>query len=304
MNIRVLWGASEGVWKLWVDGVLLLTASITQAFDPTMRPTLLWYNDTASTAARFRNLRAWYQTKGVYSKLPAMRRRSRVVLESKAWTSNGYNGMINAVGERLAAAMGETPGTYFNPVAGVPTATPNSPQTTPPTNAVLLSTSQSSNLDAYRLSFRAFDHVITGAGNEATGGEIHTNNVASSWWAVAFGQGRGIVLSRFGILGRTGPEHRPLNFKVQGSIDGASWVDLIVVTSDGPGDSSWWSAAATSTALFRHIRVLQTGLNSDSANYLQLGDVEMWGTLYGESLSTAGDPFVVQSATAGSATHS
>ena len=87
--------------------------------------------------------------------------RSRfTTLFRRDWAADGYNGIIAAAGERLSAAMAQGGG-YLNPAVGVPTATPSAPRLTPPADSVLFATSESSNLDAYRLAFRAFDHVTT-----------------------------------------------------------------------------------------------------------------------------------------------
>jgi hypothetical protein len=70
-KIRVLWNDATDTWQLWIDGVSYLTATINQTFSTSMRPTLLYYNDTAGTATRFRNLKAWYQINASYTDLPA-----------------------------------------------------------------------------------------------------------------------------------------------------------------------------------------------------------------------------------------
>lgn len=71
VKIRVLWDATANIWKMWIDGELYLTTSITQGFVTAIKPSILYYNDTASVPARMRNHKAWYMPLSSYTTFPA-----------------------------------------------------------------------------------------------------------------------------------------------------------------------------------------------------------------------------------------
>jgi F5/8 type C domain len=182
-----------------------------------------------------------------------------------AWSVNGYNGLINQIGTALGAELGQG---YINPDSTAPAGTANKPAGT--VTGYQVTSSQSSNIDAYRLSYRAFDHVVTANGNTATGGEAHTSTQANPWWKVDFGL-KTIRLDRFGTIARTDPTYLTGNFLVQGSNDNTNWTTLLTIAATVP-QGTWNSWQVTDPTRFRYIRVYQNG-----STYLTIGDIEFWG---------------------------
>lgn len=169
---------------------------------------------------------------------------------TRAWGGTpGLTGLIDAIGTNDGVDA------YVNPSPSIVTA------------------SQSTNQDGTRTADKAFDHSNTPGTSET-----HTTNVANSWWQVDF-KDRRVALTRVGLWNRSGFDQHPQTFKIQGSEDGTSWTDLLTVSNPSSADGTWWTGEITSTTLWSHVRVLQTGTNTAGANYLVLGEVEFWGEL-------------------------
>jgi hypothetical protein len=179
------------------------------------------------------------------------------VVMSRVWDSDGHSGLFDALGTN----DGTTP--FSNPSPALVT--------------LSLST--------------LYGSGVAANATDQTGNELHTNDVASSWWAADFGAERAVVLSRVGLQARTGSSgsHSPRNFKVQGSNNGTDWTDLLTVSGAGPsGAGNWWSSAVSTTTPYRHLRILQTGNNSSGTQHLVIGEVEFWETSSGRLLSGHG----------------
>lgn len=71
VRLRVLWDHGANSWSIWANGVLQITAAISQSFTTGMKPSILYHNDSSGTSCRFRNLKAWYQVNATYTQLPA-----------------------------------------------------------------------------------------------------------------------------------------------------------------------------------------------------------------------------------------
>jgi hypothetical protein len=196
----------------------------------------------------------------------------------RVWSADGYNGLFEAIRSAAGAQM-LAPWGLMSPDTTVATDTPGCPPGAVPGSVYRITTSQSADHTSKFKSFRAVDRSIAYDGAIATGGESHTPNTANSWWKMDFGVGYFCTPTRFGIYGRSSGDQHPRNFKIQGSNDNTNWTDLHTVTSAGPTNGTWWSNAITGAGAYRYIRLYMTGLNSSSANYLVLGDVEIWGTL-------------------------
>ena len=170
-----------------------------------------------------------------------------------AWSSNGYNGIINWLGENKDAAEA-----FTNPV------------------------------DRGLLNGQLWDADITSVGIKAatnhsasTSGSsrIHTFSYEGSNCVFDFGEGNGVQPTRIGIQHQAHSDDQLRNFVIQGSVDGNGWDDLVVGVNDTTisGASSWGSWAVTATEHYRYIRIIVTGLNSSSARRLVFGEFEIWG---------------------------
>lgn len=70
------------------------------------------------------------------------------------------------------------------------------------------------------------------------------------------------------------------SWKLQGSNDGASWTDIDVRVSDSTiGQNVPRGFAVSGGQSFSYFRILQTGVNSDSTNWLAIGEIELYGEL-------------------------
>jgi len=307
-KLRLRWNDTNDLWTVWLDGVQMVEMSLAQT-EAAMYPTLLTYRAGTTYTTNYRNLSYWGGSTtdtqppleaaaqssatvsgvGATSALVTQRGTATVsgvgsaldVTGGLPWVSDGYNGIINLLGQMIAAeanAALSTSYTYLTPDSSAPSTSLNGvPAGFTPTYRFV--SSQSSNLDALRLSYRAVDHSNAENFSNATGGgDSHTGNAASSWWKMDLGVGHTLLPTRVGLNGRVSANnYNPRNFKIQGSTDNSNWVDLLVVTNNGPSSGAWWSAPITGASAYRYIRLLQTGANQFGDNHLVLGDIEFWG---------------------------
>lgn len=149
-----------------------------------------------------------------------------------------------------------------------------------PLAPTMLTVSQSSNQDAVRTADKAMDHALM-----ELACETHTLDETDAWWQVDFGSNRRIALTRLAIVGRAhsgawnGGGYHPRNFKIQTSLEGATWTDVASVTGAGPNDGTWWVSGVLAGSPARFVRILQTGPNANGSYHLVMGEVEMWGTV-------------------------
>ncbi len=197
-----------------------------------------------------------YSTTAPYSSYSLNTSSNGDVGVSLPWTSDGYSGLINYLGTNGGVDS------FSNPH---------------PSKVI---TSQSTTYRTNEEAYRAIDHQISADPNSSLNGSSHTNNIANSWWRLDLGEGKTIALQRFGIIGRSNGDQHPRNFTIQGSNNGTSWSNLASTASTGPGASTWWSIPVTTNQKYRFIQILQTGSNSFGANYLTIGDIELWGVYY------------------------
>lgn len=72
------------------------------------------------------------------------------------------------------------------------------------------------------------------------------------------------------------------NWKLQGSNDNATWIDLDTRSNNTTINAiNAWGRFSVSgaTASYRYLRLLQTGVNSNNDNFLVLAEVEFYGVL-------------------------
>ncbi|KAA3641177.1 MAG: hypothetical protein DWP92_01640 [Armatimonadetes bacterium] len=132
-------------------------------------------------------------------------------------------------------------------------------------------------------------HVSANALNQATNGSL-TNNAFDQWWKADFGASAGVKVTRIGIKGWSATGTIPRNYYILGSVDGKSWEILYKTVATGPIGDGWYTEAVTNPTTFRYIKVLNYGLDSYGANYLCLGEVELWGTYNDSVTHTAPTP--------------
>lgn len=111
----------------------------------------------------------------------------------------------------------------------------------------------------------------------------HSNNAGGSWWAIDFGATRRVKPEAIHIQQRSdGATNLYGNLNVRGSNDFTNW-DENIATFTSPTQSQYaWNTQAIapgSRAPYRYLMILSTGVDSGGANYLIIGEVEIFGTL-------------------------
>ena len=181
------------------------------------------------------------------------------------WSADGYNGLIDWLGENK---VGDA---FANPVTlGYVTAS----QSTTFSGAV---------------ASRALDQVI-----DVTSGRSHTENVDGSWWQADFGAGNAVGVRRVGIIGQDYSLNHPRYFVVLGSNGDGVWHELASAEDVGPAQAAWWSVAVTDDSPYRYIKILASRDDADSTGneYMILGDVEIWGDYHDAAAPAAAYPLV------------
>eukprot|EP01095_Lingulamoeba_sp_RSL-Kostka_P013508 TRINITY_DN5622_c1_g1_i1.p1 TRINITY_DN5622_c1_g1~~TRINITY_DN5622_c1_g1_i1.p1 ORF type:complete len:451 (+),score=133.97 TRINITY_DN5622_c1_g1_i1:132-1484(+) len=115
--------------------------------------------------------------------------------------------------------------------------------------------------------------------------ELWTGDVPASWFAIDLGESRTIIPTHYTL--RHGANYKGdslRNWDLQGSNDGINWVVLKRHTNDaslknGKFATQTWKIEKADTD-FRYLRILQTGHNSSSHNFLVLSGIEFYGDLY------------------------
>jgi hypothetical protein len=110
-----------------------------------------------------------------------------------------------------------------------------------------------------------------------------TNNSAGSWVQLDFGASRTVRVDAYQLRNYNGGSNLLRNWKIQGSNNGSTWTDLDARTSDATFTTSsqwgYWTANQGNTSYWRYIRLLSTGVDSGSANYISLGQIELYGAI-------------------------
>lgn len=114
--------------------------------------------------------------------------------------------------------------------------------------------------------------------------ELWSKDVPASWFSVDFGQNRSVIVSHYAL--RHGGNYRAdslRNWDLQGSTDGLRWEVLMSHRHDqslqGPFAIAHWELPETRKA-HRFFRVIQTGHNASSRNFLVLANIEFYGTVF------------------------
>jgi hypothetical protein len=119
----------------------------------------------------------------------------------------------------------------------------------------------------------------------------NTADAGNSWVAWDFANNT-ISLSKYTLRNRSGAGHFPRNWVLEGTnsisafsvagLNAATWTSIDTRVSDSSllAPSDYYTITINgSTASYRYIRLRQTGLNSNSANFLCLGEIEFYGVL-------------------------
>lgn len=114
--------------------------------------------------------------------------------------------------------------------------------------------------------------------------DVGTNNQPNSWIKIDLGITNKLTINYYSLRGRTGQynDNYPRNWKLQGSNDNSSWIDLDTQSNNIAisGQGIWVSIPVSNQAVgYRYLQILQTGLTSSDASFLSLGEFEFYGTL-------------------------
>src|SRR4029078_7825597 len=111
-----------------------------------------------------------------------------------------------------------------------------------------------------------------------------TEDAAGSWFKYDRGAMK-IPLSSFSMFGPNEGYGRPQNYIIQGSNDDATWTNLFTASGGAypVPQNAWRNVTMTAglTTPFRYIKFLMVGQDAIIYRYLQLGEIEMYGTLRG-----------------------
>ena len=115
--------------------------------------------------------------------------------------------------------------------------------------------------------------------------ELWTNDVPASWMMIDFGPKRSVVPTYYTI--RHGGKYRAdslRNWDFQGSVDGKEWTLLRRHTDDcslsAPMAYHSWPIELSNLPPLRCFRILQTGHNYSSHNFLVVSGLEIYGELF------------------------
>lgn len=110
-------------------------------------------------------------------------------------------------------------------------------------------------------------------------GNFYSGNYNNSWVNFRLDSGK-LLCNRYSIKSRTDNGYFLRSWKLQGSDDGSTWVDLDVQTNNTTVNSptTWLTLPVTATVGYSIFRLINTGNDSNGYNYLCLGEVELYGT--------------------------
>ena len=111
--------------------------------------------------------------------------------------------------------------------------------------------------------------------------QFYTDNLPSSWVSFNIGTKK-LKCNYYSIRARNAANYYLRNWKLQGSNDGATWVDLDTQTNNTTlaNASQWLSIPINNTAAYSWFRILNYGLDSEGYNFLTLGEVELYGEYF------------------------
>lgn len=112
---------------------------------------------------------------------------------------------------------------------------------------------------------------------------FYTANSAGSWIQLDFGPSRTVRVDSYQLRHSNFSSNYLRNWKLQGSMDGSTWTDLDVRSNDATitarNQFANFTPSVGNTSFWRYIRLLSTGVDSNSANFLCLGQIELYGAI-------------------------
>lgn len=112
------------------------------------------------------------------------------------------------------------------------------------------------------------------------GDSIHTNNEPNSWVAIDLKTNGTFKCNYYSVKARSENNQNLRSFEFQGSNDFITWNVLDSKTNQTQISSdAWVSYPIPLTASYRYFRILQTGLNQNSSNFLVINELEIYGNL-------------------------
>lgn len=115
---------------------------------------------------------------------------------------------------------------------------------------------------------------------DRTTGTLIGSNSVGSWIQVDL-RAYELRCNRYSIRNITSTSNNLRNWQFQGSKDGLSWVTLDTQISNTSITvaSAWYNFPVTNNGFYRYFRILSTGLDSSSNNYISIGELELYGKL-------------------------
>lgn len=110
---------------------------------------------------------------------------------------------------------------------------------------------------------------------------IYNNAAVNGFAQIDLGANHALAVNYYSIRNGNRGFNTPRNWKLQGSNNNTDWTDLKVHNNDttiATSANSWGSWAVANTTFYRYLRILVTGNNSNSNMYLELGELEFYGT--------------------------
>jgi hypothetical protein len=121
--------------------------------------------------------------------------------------------------------------------------------------------------------------------------DIHwdTNNVLNSWIQFDF-KDRIVSVTHYALKSREEDSHHPLQWTLNGSMDGQTWTILDIQNTQELRGSSKTSIfrcndGSSGSHFYRYIRLLQTGKNSSGYDFLVLSNAEFFGLMLKSTMS-------------------
>lgn len=109
---------------------------------------------------------------------------------------------------------------------------------------------------------------------------IATANIVNSWFKIDFGLQKKLTCNYYSLRGRNFSSNHPRNWKLQGSNDDTSWIDLDTQTNNSSiNQNTWLSLPVTTAQEYRYLRIYFTGVSSSNDNVQTMGEWEFYGTL-------------------------
>lgn len=111
---------------------------------------------------------------------------------------------------------------------------------------------------------------------------VGTGNQLNSWIKIDLGSTNKLVVNYYSLKGRSDQynDNNLMNWKLQGSNDDMTWVDINEQINNSLLPTTWKSLPVTDqTQGYRYLQIFHTGKNSDNSDVLAIGEFEFYGTL-------------------------